>query len=378
MWIICSTLAITLLGIISGDSWINVLIGAVGMFYVSVYSTGTRGSFLLGVIYNIILIPIYIYSFIYWGKHNIKPRNMTKKKSIITLMSAAIVWVALFGLSKLLNGNYSLFDSLNTTCTLYAMILGLYGISLNWALWSVNNVVSALTFGLALATPTGSITVFAMKVIFMVNGLIGWYNFNRLGKTTDGARWEEHIYRASPTANQYIDRAINKYGKDNFTIEIIEDNINDEILGKREQYWIKYYGTYNNGYNLTMGGEEGSGLIKGIALYQWDLDGNFIAQWRSARDVENTYGFPHQDLIRCAKGDRISSYGFLWTFDDQPPVKRVNKMYKPVAKLSDNYDIIDTYATVKEGAEAIKRPASNISRAIRRHIKSGGFYWKYI
>lgn len=205
MWIICSTLAIALLGIISGDSWINVLIGAVGMFYVSVYSTGTRGSFLLGVIYvslytiiclknrimldalqNIILIPIYIYSFIYWGKHNIKPRNMTKKKSIITLMSAAIVWVALFGLSKLLNGNYSLFDSLNTTCTLYAMILGLYGISLNWALWSVNNVVSALTFGLALATPTGSITVFAMKVIFMVNGLIGWYNFNRLGKTTDG------------------------------------------------------------------------------------------------------------------------------------------------------------------------------------------------
>lgn len=201
LWIVCSTLAICLLGIISGDNWINILIGTVGMFYVSVYSTGTRGSFLLGVVYvglytiiclknrimldalqNIILIPIYIYSFIYWGKNDIKPRNMTKKKSILTIASAVIIWCLLFGLSKLLHGNYSIFDSLNTTCTLYAMILGLYGISLNWALWSVNNVVSALTFGLALATPTGSITVFAMKVIFMINGLIGWYNFNKIGK----------------------------------------------------------------------------------------------------------------------------------------------------------------------------------------------------
>lgn len=217
-----------------------------------------------------------------------------------------------------------------------------------------------------------------MGLIYKITNLTNQKSYIGLTTRNIKARWGEHIYKASPTANQYIDRAINKYGKDNFTIEIIEDNINDEILGKREQYWIKYYDTYNNGYNLTMGGEEGSGLIKGIALYQWDLDGNFIAQWRSARDVENTYGFPHQDLIRCAKGDRISSYGFLWTFDDQPPVKRVNKMYKPVAKLNDNYDIIDTYATVKEGAEAIKRPASNISRAIRRNIKSGGFYWKYI
>ena len=49
--------------------------------------------------------------------------------------------------------------------------------------WSANNIASAVTFGLALATPTGSITVFAMKVIFMINGLIGWYTFSKIGKT---------------------------------------------------------------------------------------------------------------------------------------------------------------------------------------------------
>lgn len=201
LWIICSTLAIALLGVVSGDSWVNILIGTVGMFYVSVYSTGARGAFLLGVVYvglytiiclqnrimldavqNIVLIPLYIYSFIYWGKNNIRPHNMNKKKSAMVLVSAAVVVVALWGLSKLLHGNYSELDALNTTCTLYAMVLGLYGISLNWALWTINNISSALTFGLTLATPTGSITVFAMKMIFLINGLIGWYNFTKMGK----------------------------------------------------------------------------------------------------------------------------------------------------------------------------------------------------
>ena len=62
------------------------------------------------------------------------------------------------------------------------MVLGYFGFSINWALWSANNIASAVTFGLALATPTGSITVFAMKVIFMINGIIGWYTFSKIGK----------------------------------------------------------------------------------------------------------------------------------------------------------------------------------------------------
>lgn len=201
LWIVLSTLSVTILGILSGDSWVNILIGAVGMFYVSVYATGARGAFLLGVVYvglytiiclqnrimldavqNIILIPLYIYSFIYWGKKKIKPRNMSRAKSAYVMASAGVVWFLLYGLSIVLRGNYSILDSFNTTMTLYAMVLGMYGMSLNWVCWSANNVVSAVTFGLALATPTGSITVFAMKCIFMLNGFIGWYNFAKIGK----------------------------------------------------------------------------------------------------------------------------------------------------------------------------------------------------
>lgn len=201
LWIIGSTLAIMLLGIISGDSWINVLIGAVGMFYVSVYASGTRGAFLLGVIYvglytiiclenrimldalqNIVLIPIYIASFIHWGTHNVKPRNGSIKQNGLFVVITIIAGISFYFISKALHGNYSALDASNTACTLAAMILGYYGFTINWLMWSINNILSAITFGLALMTPTGSLTVFVMKVIFMINGFIGWYNFSRISK----------------------------------------------------------------------------------------------------------------------------------------------------------------------------------------------------
>ena len=37
----------------------------------------------------------------------------------------------------------------------------------------------------------------------------------------------------------YIDRALHKYGKENFEFIIIEDNIPNELLNEKETYYIK-------------------------------------------------------------------------------------------------------------------------------------------
>ena len=53
----------------------------------------------------------------------------------------------------------------------------------------------------------------------------------------------------------YIKRAIHKYGRDKFHITLIEEcPIN--LLNEREKYWISFYNSYNEGYNLTKGGQE--------------------------------------------------------------------------------------------------------------------------
>lgn len=61
--------------------------------------------------------------------------------------------------------------------------------------------------------------------------------------------------KSDRSGNMYIKRAIHKYGKEHFKIELIEE-CSLEQLNEREKYWIAYYDSYNNGYNLTTGGQD--------------------------------------------------------------------------------------------------------------------------
>ena len=57
-----------------------------------------------------------------------------------------------------------------------------------------------------------------------------------------------------------IKRAILKYGKENFTIEILEE-CEQSLLNDKEKYYIKVYDSYNKGYNCTLGGQNGLNII---------------------------------------------------------------------------------------------------------------------
>ena len=46
-------------------------------------------------------------------------------------------------------------------------------------------------------------------------------------------------------------RAIRKYGKDNFIIEEIDTAQTQDELNQKEQYWIKFYNSVEEGYNET-------------------------------------------------------------------------------------------------------------------------------
>lgn len=66
---------------------------------------------------------------------------------------------------------------------------------------------------------------------------------------------EEHLYGGNniETASFHIYQAFNKYGTQNFKVEVLE-LCNQEELNNREIYWISYYDTFHNGYNMTEGG----------------------------------------------------------------------------------------------------------------------------
>ena len=88
--------------------------------------------------------------------------------------------------------------------------------------------------------------------------------FSYIGKTKRSLdrRWYEHCNYKSVQKNIHFYNAIRKYGKDCWTIEIIEEVKNVDLLDEREIFWIAHFNTFNNGYNSTTGGDGGYNFSK--------------------------------------------------------------------------------------------------------------------
>ncbi len=79
-----------------------------------------------------------------------------------------------------------------------------------------------------------------------------------VGQTRQGyiTRFRQHIKLLKSNESQAIHKAIKKYGKSNFFVELIETCNSLDELNEREEFWIKHYDSYHYGYNLCMGGNQ--------------------------------------------------------------------------------------------------------------------------
>lgn len=67
-------------------------------------------------------------------------------------------------------------------------------------------------------------------------------------------RWRQHITEAKNDSEREFMQAIKRLGANDFINEVLENNIPDENVYDREEYWITYFNTYHNGYNMSQGG----------------------------------------------------------------------------------------------------------------------------
>lgn len=76
-----------------------------------------------------------------------------------------------------------------------------------------------------------------------------------IGITSKGlsARWKEHLYNAEHGCPFKLHNAIRKYGKENFSIELIDFCNSWEELEEKEKQYISEYNTLSDefGYNMT-------------------------------------------------------------------------------------------------------------------------------
>ena len=97
-----------------------------------------------------------------------------------------------------------------------------------------------------------------MKGIYKITNKINGKAY--IGKSSDiEKRWQYHLnnYTSNREYNKTLYRAFRKYGINNFSFEVLEELSDkyDEQSNEREQYWIKYYNTFDFGYNMTEGGD---------------------------------------------------------------------------------------------------------------------------
>lgn len=76
-------------------------------------------------------------------------------------------------------------------------------------------------------------------------------------------RYKYHIkHLGNYIGNNQFYRALNKYDKlEYWDYSILEDNVLQKDLDDREIYWISYYDSFKNGYNMTLGGDGFKGLF---------------------------------------------------------------------------------------------------------------------
>lgn len=138
------------------------------------------------------------------------------------------------------------------------------------------------------------------KITNTINGKI------YIGQTIKSVekRFQQHKNNSNkPYFSQIVlYQAFNKYGIENFICEELEE-CPLEILDEREKYWIKFYNSYIDGYNSTLGG-------RAIELYDWDVE-DIIEKYhllKSARAVAKEIGCDHSTIDNILNINKVPRY----------------------------------------------------------------------
>ena len=135
-----------------------------------------------------------------------------------------------------------------------------------------------------------------------------------------------------------------------FEFSIIE-LCSEESLDDLEIYWIDKLRAYkgftdSNGYNLTLGGQ-GNRQIRPVLRF--DMNGNFLDEWRSPLDASISLGIDTQEIYSCANKKFKFRNGNIWIWKcdyiDESSLSWYleRKSFRKVLQYNKNGELLNTY-----------------------------------
>lgn len=204
-------------------------------------------------------------------------------------------------------------------------------------------------------------------------------------------RYYKREQKGGRFCNNYLLNALEKYGLDAFDVcEVLDTAMSAEELDEKEIYYIDYFDSYNNGYNLTLGGERGCGekQPKGkdnplsVAVCQLTLDGKLIKIWDSLADIrrDSEYNVPNIELT--CRGINSHSYGYLWVFkkdyDENKEYKwKPSKVYRQVVLLDRSNNVIKEFPSVIQASREMHVDRKTVRDACNNVWDNPKYNFKY-
>ncbi len=126
-------------------------------------------------------------------------------------------------------------------------------------------------------------------------------------------------------------------------------------------------------------GQKYLGPEKGNIIYQYNLDGLFIREWRSITKASKALNIHKYMIIKNVKGEGYKSAGgFIFKDFKTEKIDPIKRNEKSVIQLSMDGDVIKIWESMTEAAEKLNIRGTGISSCCNGNYKhSGGFKWKY-
>lgn len=202
-------------------------------------------------------------------------------------------------------------------------------------------------------------------------------------------RYKKHCKNIKDTSHQEdFYQGLREFGLTNFSYEVLE-SFEEYDLEKLNQLEIKYIKKYNslkpNGYNMVPGGTNGAGLAKGKKVQQFDLKGNFIAEYQSAHQAEKIVNINYSSICACCRGEIIHTKNYQWKYSDDKnkiitDISLLNCIIKtrPVLQYSLDKKLLNEYPSLTEASVQSGVSKSLICNVCKGKSKTAGnFIWRY-
>lgn len=204
-----------------------------------------------------------------------------------------------------------------------------------------------------------------LGIIYIIKNTINDKKYIGVTVQTLEDRWKNHL--DSVGHKDKLHMAMCELGYKNFYIEIIElANICD--LSEKENYYIKFYNTIQNGYNTNLSGYTPS--------YALNIDENLLIQRFKEVQVIKYIALEFDCSIDTVK--RILKKHNITGYDMSTVMKKV--VGRRVAKIDRNtFKVLKYYNAVIDAEKDTGIKYQNIIRVCRGGAKTaGGFIWKYV